>query len=169
MKYENFEEVPVWKDGIMLTVKIFEMTQDPSFRGQGDLAHPMQRAALSVPNHIAEGFERGTPPELLQHLCDAKGAAGEVRSICHVLERLTAFQPLQAQLSALRLLAQSIARQLGGWTFSLQESGLNDARHRMDQSMGSGHQQGKSLVFMNVLKKEHEQRREHRTRERGMD
>ncbi len=58
MKYGNFEDIPVWKDGIDLTARIFEITEDKSFRNKGDIANQLQRAGLSVPNNIAEGFER---------------------------------------------------------------------------------------------------------------
>ena len=55
MKYENFEDVPVWNDGVDLTAKVFEVTEDPAFRGRGDIANQIQRAALSVPNNISKG------------------------------------------------------------------------------------------------------------------
>jgi len=34
MKYENFEDVPVWQDAIDLSVRIFGVTEDPAFRGK---------------------------------------------------------------------------------------------------------------------------------------
>ncbi|VGO22957.1 four helix bundle protein [Pontiella sulfatireligans] len=169
MKYANFEDVPVWKDGIKLTVKVFEATRDPSFRGQGDIANQIQRAALSVPNNIAEGFERGTTPELLQFLYYAKGSAGEVRSICHVIERISTFDHLKSQISDLRLLAKSISRQLGGWAFSLQESDIKGTRHLTAQSKASYQQKGKAEAFMEDLKRQQEERLEQLKRERGLE
>ena len=73
MKYSKFEEVPVWQAGIDLTAKVFLMTEDRCFRFKGDIANQIQRAALSVPNNIAEGFERGTTQELIAFLYYAKG------------------------------------------------------------------------------------------------
>lgn len=166
MKYENFEDVPVWKDGIKLTVKVFEVTRDPSFRGEGDIANQIQRAALSVPNNIAEGFERGTTPELLQFLYYTKGSAGEVRSICHVIERLSSFDHLKSEISNLRLLARGISRQLGGWAFSLQESDIKGTRHLTEKSKTVYQQKGKADAFMDELKKQHEERLEQLKRER---
>ncbi len=98
MKYGNFEDIPVWKDGIDLTARIFEITEDKSFRNKGDIANQLQRAGLSVPNNIAEGFERGTTPELIMFLYYAKGSSGEVRSICHVIDRIPAFSHLKSEI-----------------------------------------------------------------------
>jgi four helix bundle protein len=110
------------------------VTEDRSFRGRGDIANQIQRAALSVSNNIAEGFERGTTPELIQFLYYAKGSAGEVRSICHVIERIVVFNHLKSEISNLKSLSRSISRQLGGWAFSLQESDIKGTRHLTEKS-----------------------------------
>ena len=99
MRYKNFEEVPVWQAGIELTAQVFRLTDDKDFRFKGDIANQIQRAALSVPNNIAEGFERGTTPELITFLYYAKGSAGEVRSICHVIDHLPYSNHLKSQIS----------------------------------------------------------------------
>ncbi len=157
MKHENFEDVPVWKDGIDLTVKVFELTEDPAFRGKGDVANQIQRASLSVPNNIAEGFERGTTPELIQFLYYAKGSAGEVRSICYVMERINALGHLKSQISDIKSLARTVSRQLGGWTFSLQESDIKGTRYLTEKSR-KGYQQNKSAnAFMDDIRKQHEE------------
>jgi four helix bundle protein len=166
MKYKHFEEVPVWNAGVDLTVKVFEVTEDRAFRGRGDIANQIQRAALSVPNNIAEGFERGTTPELLQFLYYAKGSAGEVRSICHVLERMEPFNPLKSKISELKSLARSISRQLGGWALSLQESDIKGTRHLTEQSKNAYHQRDRAQVFITDLKKQHEARLEQLKRDR---
>ena len=81
MKYERFEDLPVWQAGMTLAESIFKLTTDRSFNHQGDLRSQLQRAALSVSNNVAEGFERGTTQELLTFLYIARGSAGEVRSM----------------------------------------------------------------------------------------
>ena len=88
MKYERFEDLPVWQAAADLAVTIFFFFSHNWFRGKGDLANQIQRAALSVSNNIAEGFERGSTNELLQFLYIARGSAGEVRSILCVIERM---------------------------------------------------------------------------------
>ncbi len=44
----------------------------------------LQRAAISVSNNIAEGFERKSNKEFRQFLFIAKGSCGEVRSMLRI-------------------------------------------------------------------------------------
>jgi four helix bundle protein len=60
MTYERFEDLPVWKAAIALAEKIYALTEKPPFKGKYSLRDQIERAALSVSNNIAEGFERGT-------------------------------------------------------------------------------------------------------------
>jgi len=99
MKYERFEELPVWRAGIELAIKIYDLTSSTSFKGQGSLRDQIERAAVSVTNNIAEGFERGTTQELLTFLYIARGSVGEVRSMLCLLERLPAFNDLKSEIS----------------------------------------------------------------------
>ena len=158
MKYERFEDVPVWQDGIRMTVMVFELTEDKNFRFKGDLANQLQRAALSVPNNIAEGFERGITNELLSFLYYAKGSAGEVRSICHVMNRLEFLGHLKSEISDLKSLAESVARQLGGWAASLQESDIRGQRHLTGASRSACEQKQRATDFSANLKEEHARR-----------
>lgn len=157
MKYKNFEDVPVWKAGVDLTVKVFEVTENSAFRGRGDIANQIQRASLSVSNNIAEGFERGTTSELIQFLYYAKGSAGEVRSICHVLERMKHFEHLKSQIADLKSLARSISRQLGGWVFSLQETDIKGSRHLTEKSKNSYRRQVAAGELMDQLHRDYQQ------------
>lgn len=166
MRYKNFEDVPVWQAGINLTASVFQLTDDKAFRFKGDIANQIQRAALSVPNNIAEGFERGTTPELITFLYYAKGSAGEVRSICHVIDRLPYFDHLKPQISVLKSLAESISRQLSGWATALQESDIAGPRYLTEQSKQSYHQKQRASDFMDKLKREQEERLERLKRER---
>ena len=88
MTYERFEDIPVWQTAIDLAQGVFHLTADRAFAGQGDIANQLQRAALSVSNNVAEGFERGSTNDLIAFLYYARGSAGEVRSILCLLERL---------------------------------------------------------------------------------
>src|SRR5947209_131197 len=78
VKYQRFEELPAWQGAIELGVRIFALTATGCLRGYGGLQDQIERAATSVSNNIAEGFERGTHEELLTFLYYAKGSIGEV-------------------------------------------------------------------------------------------
>jgi four helix bundle protein len=77
MKYERFEDLPVWQAAADLAAKLMLWTDQPGFRGKGDLANQLQRASLSISNNIAEGFERGTTSELLHFLYIARARSGK--------------------------------------------------------------------------------------------
>lgn len=87
MKYARFEDLPVWTVAIDLAQRAYRLTRDPFFAQPGDLCDQVRRAALSVSNNIAEGFERGSTAELLAFLYIARGSAGEVRSLLHFIDR----------------------------------------------------------------------------------
>lgn len=76
MKYDRFEDLPVWKAAIELAIQIHGMTAKAPFRGRFSLRDQIERAAVSISNNIAEGFERGTTQELLTFLYIARGSAG---------------------------------------------------------------------------------------------
>ena len=129
MKYTRFEELPVWNDAIELGRAVLALTSNRSFVRQRSLRDQIERAAVSVSNNIAEGFERGTTPELLTFLYIARGSAGEVRSMLCLLERLPAFRDLKSEISNLKSSAESISRQLRGWADSLQNSPIRGQRY----------------------------------------
>jgi four helix bundle protein len=134
MKYERFEDLPVWKDAISLAVAIYQLTENRLFHQPGDWCGQLRRAALSVSNNIAEGFERGSTAELIVFNYIARGSAGEVRSMLHFAERLPEAKTLEMTTSELRARAESCSRQLRGWTDSLQNSEIRGQRHLNDKS-----------------------------------
>jgi four helix bundle protein len=129
VKYERFEQLPVWQAGIGLAKDVYALTAKSVFRRQRSLRDQLERAAVSVSNNIAEGFERGTTQELLTFLYIARGSAGEVRSMLCLLERLAEFHDLKSGISNLKSQAEGVSRQLRGWTDSLQNSPITGQRH----------------------------------------
>ncbi|HUY12271.1 MAG TPA: four helix bundle protein [Terriglobia bacterium] len=103
MTYERFEQLPVWQAAIKLAQQIYHLAKDRAFRGQWSLRDQIERAAVSVSNNIAEGFERGTTQELLTFLYIARGSSGEVRSMLCLLETIPEFADLKSEISNLKL------------------------------------------------------------------
>jgi four helix bundle protein len=167
MKYERFEDLPVWKSALDLTVHIFLMMEDKSLNYRGDLRNQLQRAALSISNNIAEGFERGTTQELLTYLYIARGSAGEVRNMLIVMERLPFFDHLKSEISNLKSLAESISRQLRGWADSLQNSEVTGQRYLNEKTKRVTDQKRQADEFMARLKQMQEEQMQKRLAQRG--
>src|SRR5262249_55473426 len=129
MNYKRFEDLPVWNTAIELAVEVYALTDRSQFRRRYSLRDQIERAAVSVSNNIAEGFERGTNNELLSFLYISRGSAGEVRSMLCLLDRLPAFRDLRAETKSLKARAESCSRQLQGWTRALQNSALKGERY----------------------------------------
>ena len=129
MKYARFEALPVWQGPSDLALRIFALGEKLPLRRHRSLRDQIERAALSVSNNIAEGFERGTTPELLTFLYIARGSAGEVRSMLCVMERMNAFSDLKSEISNLKSRAEEISRQLRGWAQHLQDSPIRGQRY----------------------------------------
>lgn len=129
MAYQRFEELPVWNSAIDLALRIFELTAGPEFNGRYGLKDQLERAAVSVSNNIAEGFERGTNKELLSFLYISRGSAGEVRSMLFLIERIPAFLPLKPKIKLLKTKAESCSRQLKAWAQAIQNSDFKGERH----------------------------------------
>jgi four helix bundle protein len=133
MKYNRFEELPVWKDAIDLAVRVFGLTSHASFRRYRSVRDQIERAAMSVSNNIA-GFERGTTQETLTFLYISRGSCGETRSILCLSERLPALTDLRSEISDLKSKAERISRQLRAWAEALQNSSIRGQRYLTDKT-----------------------------------
>jgi len=151
MKYDRFEQLPVWQAGIDLAVAVYAMTEKTAFERHYSLRDQIERAAVSVSNNIAEGFERGTTQEVLTFLYIARGSAGEVRSMLCMLERLPMFSDLKFEISNLKSLAESIARQLRAWADSLQNSGIKGQRYLTDKTRRADQAKRERDQFLQTL------------------
>ena len=129
MKYERFEQLPVWQAAIDLAVAVYALTERDPFRHRYSLRDQLERATVSIANNVAEGFERGTKQELLTFLYIARGSAGEVRSMLCMLGKILAFAELEVAISTLKSGAESISKQLGAWVRTLRDSELKGERY----------------------------------------
>ncbi len=150
MKYNRFEELPVWQDAIELAVRIFELTARPQFKGYYSLKDQLERAGVSISNNIAEGFERGTTQETLTFLYISRGSSGEVRSLTFLLVRLNRFQDLRSEILDLRSRSESISRQLRAWCESLQNTNIRGQRYLTEKSRRQAKQARERDEFLKV-------------------
>ena len=151
MRYSRFEDLPVWNHAIALAVEVYDLTDHIQLRRRRSLRNQIERAAVSVSNNIAEGFERGTTQELLTFLYIARGSAGEVRSMLCLFERLGAFTNLKSEISNLKSKAEGISRQLRGWADSLQNSDIKGQRYLSQRSKRAAQAAKEREEFLNEL------------------
>ncbi|MCW9054567.1 MAG: four helix bundle protein [Candidatus Pacebacteria bacterium] len=109
MKIEKFEDILAWQKAQKLTLfvyKTFRNNKDFGFKNQ------IERAAVSVMNNIAEGFERQTNKELTNFLFIAKGSCGEVRSMLYVALELKCIT--KADFDEMYKMSVEISKMLSG-------------------------------------------------------
>jgi len=76
-KYMRFEDLDIWKESMALCKETYAVLKDCK---DYSLKDQMQRAAVSVPSNIAEGYERKNSKETIQFLYIAKSSCGELRT-----------------------------------------------------------------------------------------
>ena len=149
MTYQRFEDLPVWQAAADLYERTEELLENKDFPASRGFRDQLDRAALSVSNNIAEGFERGTTNELLQFIYIARGSAGEVRSMLTVkfrrVDKCGWPAGLKAQAGKLLALAESCSRQLRGWADSLQNSDIRGPRHLNAKSRAQEEQKTRAV------------------------
>jgi four helix bundle protein len=153
MKYQKFEDLPVWQAAIELGREVYKLTEAPAFKGRYSLRDQIERAAVSVSNNIAEGFERGTNQELLTFLYIARGSAGEVRSMLYLLGGMASFRNLESEFRTLRERTDSISRQLGAWIQSLLNSALKGQRYVTEKLKAGERSRRQREEFLKTLER----------------
>ena len=85
MAFQSFEDLEVWQRGCRLAVDVFKtFASCRNFTMQDQV----QRASLSVPSNVAEGYERNSNKEFARFLNIAKGSGGELRTQLYISRKL---------------------------------------------------------------------------------
>ena len=158
-KYQKFEDLPVWQEAARLYNRVLDLLEGPSFPLTPAYRNQLDRAALSISNNIAEGFERVTTRELTAFLAIARGSAGEVRSMLAVVKDRPKLKSLLRELQDIRSRAESCAKQLTAWTASIENSPVQGKRHLTGEVKESREAAAKArdyrVSFLRNLKPEH--------------
>jgi four helix bundle protein len=128
-KYQNFEELPAWQEAARLYNGVLDLIEEPHAVFSSAFRNQLERAALSVSNNIAEGFERMTTAELLAFLAIARGSAGEVRSMLLVVKRRPKVKRLAGRLEEIAEIAKSCQRQMTAWIGPIENGPVQGKRH----------------------------------------
>lgn len=129
MRYQKFDEVPAWQSAARLYNRVLDLLESHAPLFSSGFRSQIDRAALSVSNNIAEGFERTTTNELTNFLGIARGSAGEVRSMTAVVRERKTVRVVRADLVEIGEMADECVRQIMGWTKYLERSEVQGKRH----------------------------------------
>jgi|SRR5579862_1359725 len=158
-KYQQFEDLPVWQEAKRLYNVVLDLLEEPNVPLTPAFRNQLDRAALSVSNNIAEGFERSTTAELQSFIAIARGSSGEVRSMMAVVHDRPRLKPIVRRLRAIRTLAESCARQLTGWSNSIDTLPFEGRRHMPQREQQARQTADKAknfrLNFLRTLKSTH--------------
>ena len=80
-----FEDLDAWKLARELSCEVYALCRRESLARDYGLNDQLRRAAVSVMNNIAEGWESLHPAEKLQFYNIARRSCGEVRSMTYVM------------------------------------------------------------------------------------
>jgi four helix bundle protein len=152
-KYQHFEELPVWQEAARLYNLVLDLLEEPGVPLTPSFRNQLDRAALSISNNVAEGFERSTTNELQSFIAIARGSAGEVRSMMAVVKDRPKLKPYIAALQRIRAIAESCARQLTGWAGAVDKFSFAGRRHLAEKQRTFRQTEQKSRDFrLNFLK-----------------
>src|ERR1700722_9534163 len=76
-KIERFEDLEIWKIANAIAVDFYFLCDKEPLRHDWGMKDQIRRAACSMSDNIAEGFEYSNNPDFIRFLNYAKGSSGE--------------------------------------------------------------------------------------------
>lgn len=112
MNTQGFKGLIVWQKAYEFVLEIYKITKKFPKEELYSLTSQLQRAVISIPANIAEGYERQYNKEYLQFLNIAKGSLGEVETYLFIAKGLNYIS--QKEFEFLEKKRQEIAKLLQG-------------------------------------------------------
>jgi len=84
-KIEKFEELEIWKIAVAIAVEVYLLCDTEPLKSDWGMKDQIRRAACSMSDNIAEGFEYNNNPDFIRFLNYAKGSSGEFRNKLTIL------------------------------------------------------------------------------------
>jgi four helix bundle protein len=113
VKYERFEELPCWKKARELCQAVFTLANQGEFRKNFTLRDQILKAAGSVMDNIAEGFDDGSTREFIRFLGYSQRSCSEVQS--QLYRALDCKYISQAQFDRVYEIASECRKQIKGF------------------------------------------------------
>ena len=88
VKIKNFRDLDIWGKGIEIVKDVYGSTEKFPDKEKYGLVRQMQRAAVSIPSNIAEGFNRFHNKEYRQFLYISLGSCAELETHIEIASEL---------------------------------------------------------------------------------
>jgi len=85
---KTHRDLDVWREGIELVVKVYEIVQKFPNEERYSLVDQIKRSAISIPSNIAEGAARNSKREFLQFSYISLGSVSELETQRIIANRL---------------------------------------------------------------------------------
>ena len=85
-KIERFEDLEIWKIAKQIGIEAYRISDVEPMKSDFGLKDQFRRAAMSMSDNIAEGFEYNNNPDFIRFLVYAKGSSGEFRNKIIILK-----------------------------------------------------------------------------------
>ncbi|MFA5191548.1 MAG: four helix bundle protein [Verrucomicrobiia bacterium] len=88
MALKGYRDLQVWQKAIELVESVYKLTKTFPAEERFGLASQLQRAAVSIPANIAEGYGRSHLGDYLHHLSIGRGSLAELETHLVIAVRL---------------------------------------------------------------------------------
>ncbi len=109
----KFEDLDCWQSAQELVVGVYSIMKKDEVRREFSFQDQIKRAALSVSNNIAEGFERKSAKERIRFLEFSSGSLSEVKSMLYAALKLEFIN--QSEFDSTFALCEKCQAQLKGF------------------------------------------------------
>ena len=130
---KSYRELEVWKKAMDMVVAVYGLTGDFPAQERYGLASQMQRAAVSIPANIAEGYGRIHRGDYLHHLSSARGSLAELETHVALAVRLD-FAERQKAIDIWDM-TQEVGKMLSGTIRALQAKAKSDTLDPSPQTL----------------------------------
>ena len=79
-EFKSYKDLVAWQKGIQLVTEIYALTRTFPADEKFGLTSQLNRAAVSVPSNIAEGWGRETSKNFIQFLRNSRGSIKEIQT-----------------------------------------------------------------------------------------
>lgn len=119
MALQSYRELRVWEAAMEFVQQVYELTAEFPTQERYGLSSQLQRAAVSIPANIAEGYGRLHRGDYLHHLSFARGSLYESETHLILAARLSIVA--REKVEPLWHKAQDVGKMLWGLIESLRE------------------------------------------------